>query len=355
MQQLGTQLRSPALVGLCVCVALVGAGACHRAGDAPSSYTFEGSTMGTTFTVKVVADNLTEATEIRLQRLIEDELRAVNDKMSHYLDDSELSRFNRSRETTPFVISQSTLEVFRHAVEVSALTGGAFDITAGPLVNVWGFGAEERSETLPSDAEVAQALQRSGYDMLEIDLDSSTVRKTTPDLYCDLSAIAKGYGVDRVAERLEGDGLTNYMVEVGGEVRTRGTNASGNAWRIAIEQPVPGQRAVQRIVPLNGMALATSGGYRNFYEVDGTRFSHTIDPRTGRPITHRLASVSVVDELGVRADALATGLLVLGPEKGFKLAVGRNLAALFLIEEEGGGLRELATPAFQRLLDVALH
>lgn len=311
--------------------------------------------MGTTFTVKVVAENLTEANQIRLQRLIEDELRAVNGKMSHYLEDSELSQFNRSRETTPFVVSQSTLEVFRHAAEVSALTGGAFDITAGPLVNVWGFGPEGHAETLPSDAEIARALKRSGYDKLEIDEENATVRKKRPDLYCDLSAIAKGYGVDRVAESLDRDGLTNYMVEVGGEVRTSGTNDSGNAWRIAIEQPVPGQRAIQRIVPLSGLAMATSGGYRNFYDVDGARFSHTIDPRTGRPITHRLASVSVVDELSVRADALATGLLVLGPDEGYKLGVDRNIAALFLIEEEGGEFQELATPAFQRLLDAARH
>jgi thiamine biosynthesis lipoprotein len=311
--------------------------------------------MGTTFTVKVVAENLTEANQIRLQRLIEDELRAVNGKMSHYLEDSELSQFNRSRETTPFVISQSTLEVFRHAAEVSALTGGAFDITAGPLVNVWGFGPEGHAETLPSDAEIARALERSGYDKLEIDEESATVRKTQPDLYCDLSAIAKGYGVDRVAESLERDGLANFMVEVGGEVRTSGTNDSGNAWRIAIEQPVPGRRAIQRIVPLSDLAMATSGGYRNFYDVDGAHFSHMIDPRTGRPISHRLASVSVVDELSVRADALATGLFVLGPEEGYRLAVHRDIAALFLIEEEGGELQELATPAFERLLDAARH
>lgn len=335
-------------VGLALLLALVTT-ACQPTAPSPKTYTFEGSTMGTTFTVKVVAENLTEANQIRLQRLIEDELRAVNGKMSHYLEDSELSQFNRSRETTPFVISQSTLEVFRHAAEVSALTGGAFDITAGPLVNIWGFGPEGRAETLPSDAEIARALERSGYDKLEIDEESSTVRKELPDLYCDLSAIAKGYGVDRVAETLERDGLTNFMVDIGGEVRTSGTNDSGNDWRIAIEQPVPGRRAIQRIVPLSGLAMATSGGYRNFYDVDGARFSHTIDPRTGRPITHRLASVSVVDELSVRADALATGLLVLGPEEGYKLAVEKEIRALFIVSNEDGELWERVTPAFEIL------
>ncbi len=355
MRSLGAHLRTPALVGISVCATLVGAGACHRAGDGPNAYTFEGSTMGTTFTVKVVAESLTDANQIRLQGLIEDELRAVNDKMSHYLEDSELSQFNRSQETTPFVVSQSTLEVFRHAAEVSALTGGAFDITAGLLVNVWGFGPEGHAETPPSDAEIARALERTGYDKLEIDENRSTLRKTQPDLYCDLSAIAKGYGVDRVAVGLDRGGFINYMVEVGGEVRTSGANATGNAWRIAIEQPVAGKRAIQSIVSLSGLAMATSGGYRNSYEVDGARFSHTIDPRTGRPITHRLASVSVVHELGVSADALATGLLVLGPAEGYSLAVDQNIAALFLIEEEGGELQELATPAFQRLLDAGLH
>jgi thiamine biosynthesis lipoprotein len=307
--------------------------------------------MGTTFTVKVVAESLGEDDEVRLQDLIESELESIDQKMSHYLEDSELSRFNRSRDTTPFTVSPETLEVFRHAQELSALTGGAFDVTAGILVNAWGFGPDERGDTPPSEEEIARARERSGYRKLELDPKSITIRKREPLLYSDLSAIAKGYGVDRVAEALERDGLFDYMVEVGGEVRTGGKNDAGKDWRIAIEQPVPGRRAIQRIVPLSGLAMATSGGYRNFYEVDGALFSHTIDPRTGRPISHRLASVSVVDELCVRADGLATGLLVLGPEEGYALAVEQDIAALFLVTgKDDGAFEELATPALQTLL-----
>ena len=217
--------------------------------------------MGTTFTVKVVAPSLTDAEQKRLQGLVEDELQSVNYKMSHYLEDSELSRFNRSRETAPFPISRPMLDVFRYALEVSTLTGGAFDITAGPLVNLWGFGPPGNAERVPSEAEIERARERTGFDKVEIDEDGATLRKVRPDLYCDLSAIAKGYGVDRVVESLTREGLTDYMVEVGGEVRTRGTNQSGNAWRIAIEQPVPGPRAIRKIVPLSGLALATSGGW----------------------------------------------------------------------------------------------
>ena len=341
-------------LGLAFLLGLV-TNACEPTAPSLETYTFEGSTMGTTFIVKVATESLAQAEQSRVESLVENELRTVNNKMSHYLEDSELSQFNRLRATTPFAVSPSTLEVFRYALEVSALTGGAFDITAGPLVNLWGFGPEERAKTRPSDAEIERARGRSGYDKLEIDGDIGTVRKKRPDLYCDLSAIAKGYAVDRVAASLESNQRTNYMVEVGGEVRTSGTNASGDAWRIAIERPAAGPRAIQRVVSLSGKAMATSGGYRNFYDIDGSRFSHTIDPRTGRPITNRLAAVSVVDELAVRADALATGLLVLGPEEGYRLAVEQNIAGLFLIEEEAGEFQELATPAFQRLLDAAPH
>jgi thiamine biosynthesis lipoprotein len=165
---------------------------------------------------------------------------------------------------------------------------------------------------------------------------------------CDLSAIAPGYAVDRVAEALASEGFRDYLVEVGGEVRAAGVNDAGDAWRIAIERPVPEERVMQRIVPLSGMAMATSGGYRNFYEREGIRYSHTIDPRTGRPVTHNLASVTVVDELCARADGLATGLLVLGPEDGYALAVEHDLAVLFIVAEEKG-FRERATPAFEAL------
>jgi thiamine biosynthesis lipoprotein len=308
--------------------------------------------MGTIYTAKVVTGDLSEERENNLHQVIEGELERVNAKMSHYLDDSELTRFNRSEETAPFPLSAETFEVFRHAQELSALSGGAFDITVGPLVDAWGFGPPGRPSQPPSNTMIAGLLEQLGYTKLELDPESLTVRKTEPHLRCDLSAIAKGYAVDLAAVALDKEGLTDYMVEVGGEVRTRGVNDSGQSWRIGIERPLAGDRVLQRVIGLSGFSMASSGDYRNYYEVDGKRVSHTIDPRTGRPITHRLAAVSIVDELCVRADGLATTLMVLGPEEGYQLAVKHNVAALFLVhdEEAESGFKELTTPSFDRLV-----
>ena len=309
--------------------------------------------MGTTFMVEVVTETLGEERQAEVLELIEAELDEVNTKMSHYLEDSELSRFNRSRDTSPFAVSEETLEVFRHAQELARLSSGAFDVTVGPLVDAWGFGPEERviepSEPRP-DEVIGRLLAHVGYTKIELDLEHSTIRKTEPSVACDLSAIAKGYGVDQVSEALRREGFGDHLVEVGGEVRAAGLNAAGQPWRIAIERPGSGGAVPGRIVPLSNLAMATSGDYRNYYEVGGVRFSHTIDPRTGYPISHALASVSVVDELSVRADGLATALAVLGPDEGYELAVEQDLAALFIVRDGEGGFRERATPAFERLV-----
>lgn len=322
--------------------------ACERS-PKRRAYVFQGNTMGTTFTVKVVDESLEAASQERLGKLIESELDGVNAKMSHYREDSELSRFNRYRETKPFPLSEQTFEVFRLARQISALTGGAFDVTVGPLVNAWGFGPEAPPERIPTDESIRELLQEVGYEKLELDPGARTVRKTEAQVTCDLSAVAKGYGVDRVAEALDRQGVSDYMIEVGGEVRTLGSNEQGQAWRIGIERPITSARAIQRVVSLSGWALATSGDYRNYYELDGVRYTHLIDPRTGRPITHRLASVTVVDRTCARADGMATALLVLGPDEGYQLAVAQNLAAFFLVHQGESGFREEATPAFNRL------
>ena len=284
-----------------------------------------------------------------LQSRITSELDGVNEKMSHYREDSELSRFNRSNEIDPFLISSNTFEVFRQAEELSELTHGAFDVTVGPLVNAWGFGPMGLPERVPTDDEIAAIMAKVGFDKLELDAEHSTIQKSEPSIVCDLSAIAKGYGVDRVAVALDAEEFRNYMVEVGGEVRTRGLNDLGVPWRIGIEKPTEGGRSIQKVVSLSGLAMATSGDYRNYYEVDGVRISHMIDPRSGRPITHRLASVTVIDNRCVRADGWATALMVLGPEEGYALAKEQDLPVFFLVHDGETGFRELATPAFEEL------
>ncbi len=324
--------------------------ACGRetAGPGGETYAFRGATMGTYYSVKVAAVGLSEERLGEIQAMIEGELEDVNARMSTWIEGSELSRFNRHSETSPFSVSPATFRVVQAALEVGRLSGGAYDVTVGPLVDAWGFGAAgEHPE--PAEEEIRQLLERVGYDKLELVPAETALRKQRGDLSCDLSSIAKGYAVDRVFEALASAGFADVWVEVGGEVRAAGRNAAGRVWRLGIERPQLEPGTLQRIVPLDGAAVATSGDYRNYREVDGARISHIIDPRNGLPIRHKLASVSVVHAECMMADALATALMVLRPEEGQELARRENLAVLFLVRD-GDGFREIMTPAFEALI-----
>ena len=309
-------------------------------------YEFNGSTMGTTYSVKLAAKELPDEATRRIADAIERRLSTVDRLMSTYDPDSELSRFNRHASTDPFAVSPQTLEVFRVAREVSALTQGAFDVTVGPLVAAWGFGATDRAPAPPPAAELAALRERVGFRRVEIDLASQSVTKAHPETVCDLSAIAKGYGADEVARALVELGHHDFLVEVGGELRAKGQRTEGRPWRVAIEQPQASARSIFVVVELRDASMATSGDYRSYYEQDGRRLSHLIDPRSGHPIAHSLASVTVVHRHAVYADALATGLSVLGPEEGYALSAKQGLAAYFILREPDGSLRGVATPAF---------
>jgi thiamine biosynthesis lipoprotein len=269
--------------------------------------------------------------------------------MSTYDEASEVSRFNASRTTDWIEMSAETVAVVDEALRISALTRGAFDITVGPLVNLWGFGPAGRSPSPPSEEAIASALGRVGYGWLRTRQAPPALRKARADVEVDLSAIAPGYAADLVAEHLQAAQVPSFLVDVGGEMRAEGRSPDGTAWRIGVETPVAGRRRVQRVLLLADRAVATSGGYRSFFEAGGRRFSHTIDPRTGRPVSHNLVSVSVVDATAMRADALATGLAVLGPEEGPALAQREDLAVLFVLQD-GDDLREQPTPAIVSLL-----
>ena len=312
------------------------------------TYTFDGLTMGSTYTVKVVADPLPVSREV-LQREIAGILGSVDAGMSTYLETSELSRLNRNPSTDWIPVSDALYSVLDVAMQVSRLSDGAFDISVGPLVNLWGFGPEGRRDAPPPKDAIAAARARTGWRNLELDPQRRAVRKRLPDLYIDLSAIAQGYGADEVGRYLESAGVRNYMAEVAGEIRAAGLNADGKAWRIGIERPGSGEPIVEQIIELRDAGLATSGDYRNYFEQDGVRYSHHIDPATGRPVTHNLASVTVVHPSATFADAMATALLVLGPERGLALA-GREKLAVFLIIRAGSGFEEKDTEAFRRLL-----
>jgi len=307
---------------------------------------YSGPTMGTYY--QVTAD-----CPIDVGPHIEAELQRVNAEMSTYLRDSALSRFNRAPVDSWVDVPLAVVEVVNAAIELSRMSGGAFDVTVGPLVNLWGFGPDESDPDgaagVPGDQAIAAARARVGYDALETRMEPPSLRKSR-DLYVDLSAIAKGHGVDRVAGRLMAAGCQNLLVDVGGEVRSSGLGPTGGPWRIGVEVPDPTTTGgVQRVILLGDAALATSGDYRNFIEAADHRYSHTIDPRTGYPVEHALASVTVLHDSAMWADGYATLLTVLGPEAGWDFAVQRDLAVLFLVRG-ATGFEERYTPQLEAAL-----
>jgi len=303
----------------------------------PEPWRLSGATMGTSYSIVVAAPPEGLSRE-RLAADIDAELRAVNRQMSTYRADSELSRFNRQTGADWFPVSAELVALVAEARRIGELSGGAFDVTVGPLVNLWGFGPGQHAgrDKPPAQAEIDAALARSGAASLSLQRAPPALAKSQPELYVDLSAIAKGHGVDRVAALLEEVGILDYLVEIGGELRSRGQSPRGDAWRLAVEKPTRGERAVQQVIAVGDAAVATSGDYRNYFERDGVRYSHTIDPRDGRPIRHALASVTVVQPRAARADALATALLVMGPRDGLALAQRLQLPAYFVIKGEAG-------------------
>jgi thiamine biosynthesis lipoprotein len=314
----------------------------------PQSYRLEGPIFGTGFHVTFYGD-YDDDRLAEIEKSVKASLDKVDRLMSTYKPDSELSRFNRAPVGQPFELSPETAEVVREAIRIGDMSGGAFDVTIGSAVNLWGFGPDKHPDRIPSDAQVAAALEQVDYRALH--LDGNTLTKSKP-VYVDLSAIAKGYGVDQVARALDAQGVTSYLVEVGGEIRTRGDKPDGQPWRIAVEKPVSNERAVQRIIELDDSAVATSGDYRNYFEENGKRYSHTIDPRTGRPITHHLVSVTVLAADCMTADALATAVDVLGPEAGFEMAKRENLA-VYLVVKTSDGFETRVSEAFQDYLQDA--
>lgn len=316
-----------------------------------SAHIFQGFAMGTSFTVSVVVESPSEEQLDLLRRAVEFELENVNSKMSTYLAESELSQFNAFRKTDPFPVSQDTLDVFLEARRINTASHGVFDVAVGPLVRAWGFGPGGNSKKRPTPFDLKLLRTRVGWDKIEIDEISSAIRKLHPEVECDLSAIAKGYAVDRVSEALLALSYQRHMVEVGGEVRTSGRNAAGQSWLIGIEHPEKAVRRSYRTLRLEGLSMATSGDYRNYYLEGGQRFSHTIDPRTGHPVSHRLALVCVVEKRCITADGWATALMVMGEVNGYQLAVEKGLAALFLVRNAGGGFSEKSTPTFSSLFE----
>ena len=303
-------------------------------GDQSNSQTFQlsGHTMGTTYNITVVGKNTLEPTLIAII------LENIENTMSSYRTDSELMQFNGAPINTWINTSQPLYEILQLSNELSQLSNGAFDITVAPLVNLWGFGPDKSNfGSPPSEEDINATIQNVGYQNLVFAEDGMTVLKIKM-INLDLSAIAKGYAVDEISALLENNNILDYLVEIGGEISSKGRNAQGEPWRIAIEKPDRSgiiQNSI-RTIEISGQSVASSGGYRNYYEVNGIYYSHTIDPRNGKPVNHGLASVTVLADSAALADALATAFNVMGVEQATLIANDNNIPAYFLSKTADG-------------------
>ncbi|WP_243614163.1 FAD:protein FMN transferase [Shimia aestuarii] len=288
-----------------------------------------GQTMGTQYHIIAIGEDLDEvALGVQLETVLAD----VDSKMSNWNPESEISRFSASQDTSPQPISPELAHVIQGAAEVHTQSEGMFDVTLGPLIELWGFGTRQAEDPVPSEAEIAKALTRVGQSrLLRLDPEFPSLAKEMQEVEVNVAAIAKGYGIDAVAAILHDAGIENYMVEIGGDLVTRGQNDKGQPWRIGIETPEPGsQNNVQRVIALSGLGMASSGDYRNFFERDGRRYSHLLDPTTGRPVTHATTSATVLAENAMMADAWATAMLVLGRQRGLAVAERHGVAVFFI-------------------------
>lgn len=309
--------------------------------------------MGTTYHITAV-DAPGDLSEEDLQAAVDEVLKDVNAKLSNWDKASEVSVFNQSSDTAPMKVSADFIKVMVAAGEVHEKSDRKFDVTLGPLVELWGFGPRKPEDPVPADDAISAALAFVGQaDKITVDESASTLAKSAPEVGINLSAIAKGFGIDAVAGKLKDLKVSNYMVEIGGDLVTAGKNEKGDAWKIGIESPDLASQAVEQIVSIQDLGLATSGDYRNFFEQDGVRYSHIIDPTTGRPITHWTTSVSVVAENAMMADAWATAMLVVGADRGMEIAEQEGLAVYFISRAANGQEGEYtvqASSAFEKLL-----
>jgi len=310
----------------------------------PSELVIIGHTMGTTYLVKLVVEKGLTPDQVVIKTAIDSLLSEINHQMSNWDPNSEISIFNRLNTEQPFTVSQNFIRVVKHALEVSHLTAGAFDITVGPLIDLWGFGAGTVIDRFdpPEPEEISATIKRIGY--RKISVHRSQLIKHDPAVSIDLSAIAKGYGVDVVSNWLQAEGFMDFLVEIGGEVYCKGSNRSKLPWQIGIHNPlldaIPGCD-LMAIVDLSDRAMATSGDYRNYFEYDGQLFSHVVDPRTGYPVETAVASVTVVAPTCMAADALATSLMVMGVNLGLELIESLEDVEALLILRDGKDQFEL--------------
>ncbi len=326
---------------------------CSRKKELNNFISFNGYTMGTFYNIKIVDHRNLKVfnSELKVKEIkqdISDLLLKINNQMSTFKPDSELSCFNSYNKVDWFSVSLDTAKVIAQSLDVSEKSNGAFDVTVAPFVNLWGFGPKKNEYKIPTDELIEKSKKYIGYKKISVRFSPPSVKKEKPEIFCDLSGIAKGFAVDKVANYFDSIGITNYLVEIGGEIKVRGKNKDGDSWKIGIATPTS-KPGIQKIISLENSSMATSGDYRNYFEENGVRYSHTIDPRTGKPILHKLASVTIIHDLCMYADAMATAIDVLGPEQGYDLALKENLPVFLIIREENGFIERIS-PEFKKIL-----
>lgn len=337
-----------ALLGACVLLSGCDS-ATTPATPTATATVLDGKTMGTFWRVSVIGVDEAKAQTLRAK--VQAQLDADDRLLSTWKNDSALMRFNHAATTDPWPVSEAMADIVTLSLRIGAKTHGAMDITVGPLVNLWGFGPDKQPVTTPDAKAIAAAKARTGLQHLQVINQSGRqfLQKDIPDLFVDLSTVGEGYAADHLARLMEQEGISRYLVSVGGALVSRGMNGEGKPWRVAIQKPTDRENAVQAIVDINGHGISTSGSYRNYYELDGKRISHVIDPQTGQPITHKLVSVTVIAPTALEADGWDTGLMVLGPEKAQQVVREEGLA-VYMIVKEGEGFKTWMSPQFRTFL-----
>jgi len=316
--------------------------------EANREHLIQGRTMGTTYHITVVTDDLNGVGG--LKEKIDVRLEDINRIFSTYLEDSEISRFNAlNKADEKFRVSDDFIQVMKVGRKIHRLSEGAWDGTVNPLVDLWGFGPIPRETKMPAAGAVKERLNHVGFDRIQI-VEPNFIVKNSARIALDLNSIAKGFAVDQVSQLLAAGGFENYLVEIGGEVYAAGLRQDNKKWRIGINKPQKDAafNEVYKVVSLSNKAFATSGDYRNFFEINRVRYSHVIDPRSGYPVSNGVVGVSIIANNCTLADGLATAIMVMGVEKGIPL-VNRldDVEALIVVEESDGSLADFYSAGFK--------
>lgn len=306
-----------------------------------------GQTMGTTYHIKVVTSNFKKI--FNLKEKIDKRLEEINKSMSTYRKDSEISQFNALKiPRQRFKVSLDFAQVIMESKRLYKLTGGAWDGSMYPLVNLWGFGMSERKNRLPAKEKIVRLLEDVGFDNIDL-VDGRYLLKKKAQISIDLASIAKGYAVDKVAELIKKENIKNFLVEIGGEVYASGVRKDDKQWRIGINRPRKESPydEIYKIVTLKDKAFATSGDYRKFFEVKGKRYSHILNPKTGYPVANGVVSVSIIADTCTFADGLATAVMVMGRKKGLELVNGLDgTECLIVVQDKNGFFKDFASNGF---------